>query len=135
MAENVKAPVKGGAIVYLSIDGALKAAEFYQRAFSATLAALVPPDEQGRTMHAHLYINGSSVMLSDFFPEHGYPPVPHAGFNITLAVDDTDAWYERAIASGCNLKVPVSDMFWGDRYGQVLDPFGIVWAINGPAKK
>lgn len=135
MSESAKAPVKGGAIVYLSIDGAMKAAEFYQRAFAGTLAALLPPDEQGRTMHAHLYINDASVMLGDFFPEHGYPPVPPAAFNITLAVDDTDAWYERAVAAGCTPKVPVSDMFWGDRYGQVQDPFGIVWAINGPLKK
>jgi uncharacterized glyoxalase superfamily protein PhnB len=135
MSDNVKAPVKGGAIVYLAVDGAAKAAEFYQKAFAGQLAVLFPPDEQGRTMHAHQYINGSSVMLGDFYPEHGHPVVPHAGFNVTLTVDDTDTWYERAVAAGCTPRMPVADMFWGDRYGQVQDPFGVIWAINGPVKK
>lgn len=135
MSEKAKAAVKGGAIVYLAIDGAVKAAEFYQKAFAGELATLYPPDDKGRTMHAHLYINGSSVMLGDFYPEHGHAPVAPAAFNITLTVDDTDAWYERAVTAGCTPKMPVSDMFWGDRYGQVQDPFGVIWAINGPVKK
>jgi len=62
---------KGGVVAYLMLDGAMKAAEFYKRAFGATIASAYPPDEKGRTMHVHLYINGSSVMLSDPFPEHG----------------------------------------------------------------
>lgn len=135
MADQVKAPVKGGAIVYLAVDGAVKAAEFYQKAFAGELAFLWPPDEKGRTMHAHLYINGSSVMLGDFYPEHGHPPVAPAAFNVTLAVNDTDAWYERAVAAGCTPKMPVENMFWGDRYGQVVDPFGVTWAINGPVNQ
>jgi len=128
------AAVKGGAIVYLSVDGALKAAEFYQKAFAAQVAMVMPPDEKGRTMHAHLYINGSSVMMSDFYPEHGHPAVAPAGFNITLTVDDADAWFERAVAAGCTSVMAVQDMFWGDRYGQLRDPFGVLWAVNGPLK-
>jgi uncharacterized glyoxalase superfamily protein PhnB len=85
-------PVKGGAVVYLSIDGAVKACEFYKKAFAAEQAALFPPDEKGRTMHAHVYINGASVMMSDFYPEHGHPVVAPAGFNVMLKVDDADAW-------------------------------------------
>jgi hypothetical protein len=54
--------VKGGAVPYLTVDGAIKAAEFYKKAFGAEVAALHPADEKGRTMHVHLYINGSSVM-------------------------------------------------------------------------
>lgn len=135
MAEQSIPPVKGGAIAYLILDGAVKAAEFYQKAFAGELVRLIPPDDKGRTMHAHLYINGSSVMLGDFYPEHGHPVVAPAGFNVTLIVDDTDAWFDRAIAAGCTSAMPVADMFWGDRYGQVKDPFGVIWAINGPVKK
>ncbi|MER8124915.1 VOC family protein, partial [Acinetobacter baumannii] len=64
--------VKGGVVAYLNVEGAVRAAEFYQKAFGATVAAQMPPDEQGRSMHVHLYVNGSSVMLSDFYPEPGF---------------------------------------------------------------
>lgn len=127
-------PVKGGAVVYLSVEGAVKAAEFYQKAFAGELAALIPPDDQGRTMHAHVYINGASVMMSDFYPEHGHPPVAPAGFSVMLKVDDADAWFDRAAAAGCTPIMPLENMFWGDRYGQLKDPFGVIWAINGPLK-
>jgi PhnB protein len=134
MSTDTNPPVKGGAVVYLAVDGAVKAAEFYQKAFAGELARLLPPDDKGRTMHAHLYINGSSVMLGDFYPEHGHPVVSPAAFNIMLKVDDADAWYDRAISAGCTSKMPVANMFWGDRYGQVQDPFGVLWAFNGPLK-
>jgi uncharacterized glyoxalase superfamily protein PhnB len=127
------APVKGGAVPYLSIDGAAKAVEFYQKAFGAELAMMQPVDEKGRTMHAHLYINGSSVMLSDFYPEHGHPVVPVEGFNIMLPTKQIDADYKRAIDAGCTATMPPEDMFWGDRYGQLKDPFGVTWAMSqGP---
>ena len=124
------APVKGGAVPYLSIDGAAKAAEFYVKAFGAEIALIQPVDEQGRTMHAHLYINGSSVMLSDFYPEHGYSPVPVQGFNIMLPVKNIDELYKQAVDAGCTPTMPPQDMFWGDRYGQLKDPFGVTWAFN-----
>ena len=128
------AEVKGGAIPYLSIDGAMKAVEFYQQAFGAEVAAVMPPDEKGRTMHAHLHINGSSVMLGDFYPEHGYAPVPAQGFNVLLPVKDIETWWNRAVAAGATVIVPLADMFWGDRYGQLRDPFGVTWALNEPIK-
>lgn len=128
-------PVKGGLTPYLSLDGALKAADFYKKAFAADIAASHSPDEKGRTMHVHLYINGSSLMLSDAFPEHGHPLQTPAAFNLTLQVANVDEWYDRAVAAGCNAVMPPQDMFWGDRYGQLKDPFGVLWAINGPIKK
>jgi PhnB protein len=127
--------VKGGIVPYLTVDGATKAAEFYKEAFAAEIAALHSPDEQGRTMHVHLYINDGSLMLSDAYPEHGHPLKEPAGFNVTLPVSDVDAWYNRAIEAGCTAVMPPTDMFWGDRYSQLKDPFGVLWAINGPAKK
>ena len=134
MAEYSNPPVKGGAVAYLSIDGAVKAVEFYQKAFAGELAALMPPDDKGRTMHGHLYLNGSSVMVSDFYPEHGHPVVPVSGFSIMLKVDDADAWFDRAVAAGCTSLMKPENMFWGDRYGQAKDPFGVIWAFNGPLK-
>lgn len=124
------APVKGGVVAYLQIDGAMRATEFYRRAFGAGLAGAYPPDDSGRTMHAHLYINGSSVMLSDPFPEHGWPAQPPAGFTMTLMVDDIEAWWKRAIDAGAIPVMPPTDMFWGDRYAQLRDPFGVSWAMN-----
>jgi uncharacterized glyoxalase superfamily protein PhnB len=132
---NKPAPVKGGVVAYLNVDGAIKAAEFYQKAFGAEVAALYAPDDKGRTMHAHLYINGGSVMLSDFYPEQGVPVVPAAGFSIMILTDAIDADYQRAIAAGATPTMPPADMFWGDRYGQLRDPFGITWAMNQGAPR
>jgi len=93
-AENTAAikpaPVKGGVVAYLQLDGAMRAAEFYRNAFGAELAFAYPPDDRGRTMHAHLYINGSSLMLSDPYPEHGCALQAPQGFTMTLMVDDID---------------------------------------------
>ena len=127
--------VHGGVVAYLQVDGAMKAAEFYRRAFGAELAVAHPVDDRGRTMHAHLYVNGSSVMLGDAYPEHGHPLVPPQGFQLLLAVDDIDAWWQRAVAAGATVVMPVADMFWGDRYGQLRDPFGIVWGMNQPRQR
>ena len=137
MSDNhpASAPPKGGVVAYLNLDGALKAADFYIQAFGAEIAAAHPGDAKGRTPHVHLYINGSSVMLSDFFPEHGHAPSPASGFNLMLRVDNADAWYKRAIDAGCSATMPPQDMFWGDRYGQLKDPFGVTWAVNQVLKK
>jgi hypothetical protein len=75
-------PAKNGLLPYLTVDGALKAADFYKKAFGAEEAYVVPADETGRTMHVHLYINGSSLMLSDAYPEYGHPFKGHEGFAI-----------------------------------------------------
>lgn len=132
--ETLAAQVKGGAVPYLQVDGAMKAAAFYERAFGAERAAFYPPDETGRTMHVHLYINGSSVMLGDPYPEHGHPLEKPQGFSIVLEVDDIDAWWKRAVDAGAEVVMPVSEMFWGARYGQVRDPFGVLWGMNQPTR-
>jgi len=133
MADNPQ--VKGGVVAYLTVDGATRAVEFYKKAFGAEVAGVHPPDDKGRTMHAHVYINGSSVMLSDAFPEHGYALQAPAAFSLMLPVQDVDSWYTRAVDAGCTAVMPPQDMFWGDRYGQAKDPFGVLWAFVGPKKK
>lgn len=125
-------PVKGGVVAYLSVDGAVKASEFYKRAFGAEVEAVHPPDDQGRTMHVHLYINGSSVMLSDPYPDYGRPYQKAQGFTMMLMVDNIENWWKRAIDAGAESVMPPQDMFWGDRYGELRDPFGVSWAMNQP---
>jgi PhnB protein len=134
MSNNLPTP-KGGLVAYVTVNGAIKASEFYQKAFGAEVAATIPPDEKGRTMHVHLYVNGSSLMLSDAYPEQGHPLREPASFSLTLMVQDVDVWYERALKAGCTSTMPPADMFWGDRYAALKDPFGVDWAMNGPARK
>jgi uncharacterized glyoxalase superfamily protein PhnB len=126
--------VLGGVVTYMSVDGASKAAAFYERAFGATEVFRYPVDELGRTMHIHLHINGSSVMLGDAFPEHGHPLEKPSGYSLQLIIDDIDAWWQRAVDAGAEVVVPVQLMFWGDRWGQLRDPFGILWAMNAAVK-
>jgi PhnB protein len=123
-------PVKGGVVPYLTVDGATKAAEFWARAFGAEIAMAMPPDEKGRSMHVHVYVNGSSIMLSDPFPEQGCTMEKLGGFNLMIMVEDCDAAFQRAVDAGATPVMPPADMFWGDRYAQVRDPFGVLWAIN-----
>jgi len=129
-AEMPKVEVKGGVVAYVSLDGAAKAAAFYEKAFGATVAAQYPPDDQGRTMHIHLYINGGSVMLSDFYPEHGHGAVAPAAFNLMMPVTDIEARFQKAVEAGCSPDMPPEKMFWGDTYAQLRDPFGVVWSMN-----
>lgn len=126
--------VRGGVVAYLSVDGAVKAAEFYKKAFGAQEVARHPVDDRGRTMHIHLYINGGSLMLSDAYPEYGRPFEKPQGFTLTMRVDDIDFWWKRGVEAGMAVVTPVEVMFWGDRYGQYRDPFGFLWALVAPVK-
>jgi uncharacterized glyoxalase superfamily protein PhnB len=126
--------VLGGIVPYLNVEGAVKAAEFYAKAFGAKEVGRHPVDDSGRTMHIHLHLNGASLMLGDPYPEHGYAHKPAQAFDLLLNVDDIDAAWERAVKAGAEIVMPLQLMFWGDRYGQLRDPFGISWAFNGPAK-
>jgi uncharacterized glyoxalase superfamily protein PhnB len=82
-------------------------------------------------MHAEVSIGDSVIMLNDHFPEFGSPPIPQGSFPFALHlyVPDADAAMAQATAAGCTVTMPLADQFWGDRYGQVQDPFGFRWAI------
>jgi uncharacterized glyoxalase superfamily protein PhnB len=123
----------GGVVAYLTVDGAVKASEFYQRAFGAKEVSRQPVDDQGRTMHIHLHLNGTSLMLGDGYPEHGHPALPSQGFSLMLPVADIEAAYKRATDAGAEGTMPPAKMFWGDTYGQLRDPFGVSWAMNQAA--
>jgi uncharacterized glyoxalase superfamily protein PhnB len=126
------AAVKGGVIPYLMVDGAVKTAEFYGKAFGAEIVAVHPPAEDGRTTHVHLHINGSSVMLSDPYPEQGAPLKAPQGYHLMLEVDDVEFWRKRAIDAGADPVSPPADMFWAARHAMLRDPAGVTWGINQP---
>jgi uncharacterized glyoxalase superfamily protein PhnB len=125
--------ILGGVAPYLCVDGASRAADFYACAFGAQEVDRHPLDEQGRTMQIHLHINGGSVMLSDRYCDPGDPaPMPQA-FTLHLQVENVDAWWQRAVDAGAEVVLPLQLMFWGDRYGQLRDPFGVFWSLAAPA--
>src|SRR5262245_4907998 len=116
---------------HLVCAGAADAIAFYKKAFGAEEMIRVP-GKDGRLMHAALLICGSSVMLVDEMPEWGVQsPKSLKGSPVTihLFVEDVDAFVQRAVKAGATVKVPVADMFWGDRYGVIEDPFGHKWSI------
>lgn len=118
---------------YLICAGAAQAIEFYKAAFGATeLMRLPNPDGSGTIMHASLAVNGALVMLTDEAPAWGArSPKALSGTAVTLHlfVPDADAAITRAAAAGATVIMPPADMFWGDRYGLIEDPFGHRWSI------
>ncbi len=116
----------------ITVSDAKKAIEFYQKAFGAKEISRAPgPD--GKIMHAELRIGDSVLMLSDAFPEMGGSPAPKPDAQIPsslhLYVENADAVWEKATKAGATVTMPIADMFWGDRYGKIRDPFGHSWAI------
>ncbi len=130
----------GGLTPHIQINGnrAAEAIDFYKAAFAAEEMTRMLAEDGKRIMHAHLHINGASLMLHDDFPEYrgpgATPDGPPAGTVLHLQVDDADRWFDRAVAAGASVRMPLQDMFWGDRYGHVGDPFGHVWSIACPVK-
>jgi uncharacterized glyoxalase superfamily protein PhnB len=122
---------------HLVCAGAAEAIDFYKRAFGATeMIRLAGRD--GKLIHACVSINGSSVMLVDEFPQMGnVSPTTLKGTPATihLTVDDVDAFAARAVAAGAKVVMPVTDMFWGDRYGVLEDPFGHRWSVATPQRE
>lgn len=134
MPKRVKAIPEGYRTVtpQVTVRGADQAIEFYKRAFGAKLQMrMVGPD--GRTiMHAELKIGDSMVFLSDEFPGMGGRSPQSLGGttgSLHLYVKNVDAAFKRAVAAGAQVKMPVTDMFWGDRYGTLVDPFGHEWGL------
>lgn len=131
----------GGLTPHIQIGDkrAAEAIDFYTAAFGATEQRRMVAEDGVRLMHAHLHVNGASLMLHDEFPEYVDPSEADvaggSGLTLHLQVDDADAWFERAVAAGARPAMPLQDMFWGDRYGQVVDPFGYRWSIAHSLKQ
>lgn len=116
---------------YLAVEDASKAIEFYKEAFGAEETIRMPgPD--GKVAHAELQIGDSKLMLSDPFPQSSVrPPAERGGTtaSIFMYVDDVDATFDQAQGAGADVVSELEDMFWGDRFGTLVDPFGHVWSI------
>jgi PhnB protein len=134
MAGKVKAVPEGTHTItaHLSVREASKAVEFYEKAFGAQLRALhKTPD--GKVMHASLKIGDSSLLLADEFPGAGCSSPQTLGGSpvvLNIYVEDVDKLFNQAVAAGAKVTMPLANQFWGDRYGQIVDPFGHTWALG-----
>lgn len=135
MAGKVKALREGQHTItaHLIINGADKAIEFYKKAFGAQESGSPHHTPDGKVMHAELKIGDSTLMLADEFPGMGAKgPQSLGGSPVVLNVymDDIDKVFNQAVAAGATVIMPLANQFWGDRYGQVKDPFGHHWALG-----
>jgi len=133
MTSTVRPVPEGYHTVTASITckDAARAIEFYKNAFGATeRMRMASPD--GRVSHAELQIGDSVIFLGDEFP--GMTAAPNSdtlpSSSIYLYVEDADAMFNQAVSAGAQPSMPVTTMFWGDRYGKVVDPFGHHWGVS-----
>lgn len=122
---------------YLVVSDAAAAVEFYKKAFAAEQDGEVHVmPGTNKIMHVRLLVNGSLIMLSDDFSKEmggrSMTPESLGGSPITLALqlDDVQPFWDRAVAAGASVTMPLADQFWGARYGQVADPFGHQWSLS-----
>ena len=117
---------------HIVVPNCVAALEFYAKAFGAETLARLPGFDGKSTMHAAMRIGDSTLMMTDENLQWGAKsPLTLGGTPVTLHfyVTDADSAYARAIQAGCTETMPLGDAFWGDRYGQVRDPFGHLWSI------
>ena len=115
---------------YLVVEDAAGAIAFYKKAFGAKEVMRLEHD--GRVGHAEISIGESRLMLSDEWPEWGYQSAKNIGgtpVSLMLYVDDVDTVFARAIAAGAEERMAVADQFYGDRSGNLTDPFGHQWTV------
>ncbi|HJZ72685.1 MAG TPA: VOC family protein [Vicinamibacterales bacterium] len=111
------------------MNGATQYIEFLNRAFDA-VELTRSTSQDGRLLNASVRVANSVMMLNDVFPEFGGEAYRSGrAVRLTVYVPDADAAWAKAVAAGCKVISPIRDQFWGDRYGEVEDPFGFVWAI------
>ncbi|MBS1957136.1 MAG: VOC family protein [Cyanobacteria bacterium SZAS-4] len=115
---------------YLMVKDARKAIQFYKEAFGAEEVTVM--EIEGKVMHANIKIGDSHIFMSEECPEMGKFGAETRGFatsSLLIYVTDVDGAFEKAVKAGCKVGMPVGDMFWGDRYCHVTDPFGQEWSI------
>ena len=117
----------------LTVRGAANAIEFYKKAFAAQEIMRFPGLDGKTIMHAELKIGNSKIMLNDEIPQMNClspQSVGGASSGIFLYVEDADSVFNKAVSSGAKITMPIMDAFWGDRCGQIEDPFGHKWTIS-----
>jgi PhnB protein len=110
---------------------AARAIEFYKKAFGAReISRMLGPG--GTVAHAELRIGDSVIFVADEWPGMSAAPAPTStpSFYLFLYTEDVDSVYNRAVAAGCQVAMPLQNMFWGDRYGKLTDPFGYQWGVG-----
>jgi PhnB protein len=113
----------------LELENAAGAIEFYKRAFGAReIGRMAGPDGKS-IMHAEIEIGDSRLMLNDPMQPGGAKPVPGTASSLHLYVENADAVFKSAVEAGAKVVMPLENAFWGDRYGVVVDPFGLTWGI------
>ena len=116
---------------HIVVREAGEAAAWYERALGAEIGTRIPVPG-GRFMQIELRFGDSTVMIADEFPEFGVvSPLSLGGTYgaLTITTDDVDALWERALAAGAEVHSPLQDAFWGERHGQILDPYGHRWGL------
>lgn len=128
-------------IPHLIVNDGMAALKFYKEVFGAEEGHNMMTPDGKRLMHGELILDGHKFFVSDEFAtnEGGFCKTPQTlggtCARVTLMTDDADAVVERAVERGAKILMPVQDMFWGARYGQILDPFGHNWGINQQLKE
>lgn len=127
-----------GPIPHLCVADGAAAIDFYRQAFAAQELARHPAEDGRRVLHAVLGLQGGIFYLCDHFPEFesgNAPPGAASPVTIHINVDDVDAVFARAIATGATALLQPMDAFWGDRYAKLRDPFGHVWSLAHPLSR
>lgn len=132
MSKSVRAIPEGyhNVTPYLTCKNSAQAIDFYKSAFGATeIMRMTTPD--GKVSHAELKIGDSHIFLADEFPGMSTAPTPGVknACGIFLYLENVDAAFNRAVAGGANVEMPLENQFWGDRYGKITDPFGHSWGL------
>src|SRR5437870_2833393 len=118
---------------HLVVRDGTRATEFYKQAFGAEIRGIHYGPDGKSVMHAEVKIGDSILMLSDEFPQMGVlSPQSRGGTSVTIHmyIEDADAAFNRAVSAGATVTMPLMDAFRGDRYGQVVDPFGHLWSLG-----
>jgi PhnB protein len=116
----------------LVVNGAQKAIEFYKEVFGAEVLSLKTVPDGTKVVHSEIKIGDSRFFVNDEFPEmnsHGPQSSGLSPVSLNMYVEDADAVFNKAVAAGATVVMPIADQFWGDRWGMVTDPFGHVWSV------
>jgi PhnB protein len=116
----------------LIVKGAQKAIEFYKEAFGAEVKSVMTSPDGKMVVHSEIKIGDSLIFVNDEYPDMGARGPQSIGgtpVSLNMYVEDADAVFERAVAAGATVVMPLADQFWGDRWGMVTDPFGHMWSV------